>query len=103
MTFEIPGQARTHAPVVVERRHPDQPPDRQSGIVVSIGGSRALVSSVIPRGMRADEPFWAVGNLITIYSAKSRVICLVQTMGVVDNVWTHDADNVMHVTVELLG
>ena len=103
MTFEIPVLSQASSPVLVERRQPDQPPDRQSGVVVSISGSRALISSSIPTAYHTDEPHWAVGNMITIYGQKSRIVCLVQTMTLTDPAWKPGAANIMTVTVELLG
>ena len=53
--------------------------------------------------MRPEDPYWAIGNLVTIYGPRSRVICLVQDMSMVNDVWRQDEDNDARANIEMLG
>ncbi len=53
--------------------------------------------------MRPEDPYWAIGNLVTIYGPRSRVICLVQDMNMNGAVWRPEEDNDATANIELLG
>ncbi len=96
--------AHLSTPVAADRRDASQTQNkRKSGLVVSVNGSRAVVATRMSELTGGQDPFWSVGDLITIYGARSRIICLVQDM-VTDNlIWSPEADNLVRANVELLG
>jgi DNA helicase HerA-like ATPase len=86
-----------------DRRDALQPGNRQSGTLISIDGSRAVVATRMPSLTNTAEPYWSVGTLITVYGQHSRVICFVRDMGIVAPPWNDSGDNPIHANVELLG
>jgi uncharacterized protein len=86
-----------------DRRQPGQHAERKSGVVVAVNGSRATVAARMSDLVSDAEQFWAVGDLVAIYGAKSRVICLVQEMAAANQTWDPASDNSVHAKVELLG
>ena len=98
----MPTDAQQAAPAleVIDRRDQRK---RQSGALVSINGSRAVVFSRMSQLYSGDEPFWAVGDLITIYGRSTRIVCLVQTMCADEKNWSPEADVYVRTDAELLG
>lgn len=76
---------------------------RKSGAVVSVAGSRAVIATRMSELVGDENPFWSVGDLITIYGRRSRIICLVQDMVADAMLWTPESDNLVRANVELLG
>ncbi len=86
-----------------DRRESGQQPQRKSAAVVAVNGSRATVAARMSDIVTDAQHFWAIGDLVAIYGAKSRVVCLVQDMAVSNQVWDPASDNPVHANVELLG
>lgn len=101
MHFDSNGLAPD--PAGHERRDGAQPRHRKSGLVVSINGSRAVVSTRMSALTGAENLFWSVGDLITIYGQRSRIVGLVQDMAAANQMWAPESDNTVFANVELLG
>ena len=89
--------------MLADRRAGAQPPNRQSGMVTTISGSRAVVATKFPTILKPEDPYWAIGNLVTIYGPRSRIICLVQDMSMTGASWNADEENDARANVEMLG
>ena len=77
--------------------------DRTSGVVVSVSGSRAVIAARMVDLVNDSRHFWSVGDLITIYGATSRVICLVQDMATANHKWDANSTDSVLANAELLG
>ncbi len=86
-----------------DRRDPGQSRERKSGLVVAVNGSRATVAARMADLVSDAEQFWSVGELVSIYAKKSRLVCLVQEMVAQDRVWDPSLNHFVHANVELLG
>lgn len=86
-----------------DRRETDQPRNRQIGRVVSCTGARATISTIADDVAGASADFWAVGKLISINLAVSRIVGLVYELAASTSTWAEDQPNAMFVKVELLG
>lgn len=91
------------AHVAAERRDPSQSRERKSGLVVAVNGSRATVAARMADLVTDAEQFWSVGELVSIYAKRSRLVCLVQEMVSQDKIWDPTANHYVHANVELLG
>ncbi len=98
---EANSTASTHS--ATDRRDPTQGRERKSGLVVAVNGSRATVAARMADLVSDAEQFWSVGDLVSIYAKKSRLVCLVQEMVAQDRVWDPSLNNFVHANVELLG
>ena len=103
MFSENHASGQADSGIMADRRSGAQPQNRQSGTVVGISGARAVVATKFPKLMRPEDPYWAIGNLVTIYGPRSRVICLVQDMNMNGAVWRPEEDNDATANIELLG
>jgi len=95
--------SRADAPPALDRREPGQGRERKSGLVVAVNGSRATVAARMADLISDAEQFWSVGDLVSIYAKKSRIVCLVQEMVAQDRVWDPSLNHYVHANVELLG
>ncbi|AMJ59514.1 ATP-binding protein [Bosea sp. PAMC 26642] len=87
----------------VERRDVAQDADRVLGRVISCDGSRATIASTVSAAGRLGPDTWTIGRMISINLGRTRVVGLVFQMRAVENRWQDDAENAVHVDVELLG
>ena len=87
----------------VERRGEAQAPGRQTGVVVSVTSTAAVLAMRPPQPGDSVEHLWSVGCLVTIYGRLSRVICFVRSMDFAAQPWRPGAGPVVNVQVELLG
>jgi hypothetical protein len=71
------------------------------GRLVELSGLHAVIVSNM--GASPGEAQWSVGHLITIAYGESRIIAVVCSLSAMDQRWTDNESNVVHVTVELTG
>lgn len=86
-----------------ERRDIGQDADRVLGRVISCDGSRATIASSVSAAGRLGPDSWTIGRMISINLGRTRIVGLVFHMHAVENRWNDNADNAVHVDVELLG
>ncbi|MDE2363402.1 MAG: ATP-binding protein [Hyphomicrobiales bacterium] len=76
---------------------------RNSALVVSISGAHASVAAKMSDFTAEEGQLWSIGELVAIYGAKSRVICLVQDMASMNQRWERGVENFVQANVEILG
>ncbi|MFV0279506.1 MAG: ATP-binding protein [Rhodoblastus sp.] len=86
-----------------ERRGQGQKRERRSGLVVAVNGSRATVAARMADVISEGDHFWSVGELVSIYGKRSRVVGLVQEMVAQDRIWDPSLNNYVHANIEILG
>lgn len=100
---ELHADVRSKPSEMPERRSSAQPPNRQTGVVVAVTSTTAIIAMRPPQaGVQLADP-WSVGSVVTIYGARSRIICFVRTMQFASQPWRNDGAPVINADVELLG
>lgn len=86
-----------------ERREIGQEPDRAIGRVLACNGARATIGTSLAATTRPGNSDWTIGRMLSIKLADSRLVALVYEMKAVGTGWDEQAENAIHVYVELLG
>jgi DNA helicase HerA-like ATPase len=90
-----------------EALHSEQPRplvrNRTDGYVIECNGEKAVIHAQTGPSVTASDEYWAVGQLISIQVAISRVVGLVYKVEVPNAQWEQDADQSIHIHVELVG
>ncbi len=86
-----------------DRRDAGQNVDRSIGRVLSCNGARATIAAALPGTGAALPDSWTIGRLISINLGSSRAVGVVFQIRTVRSVWDEQADNPIHIEVELLG
>lgn len=86
-----------------ERRQAGQSDDRALGRVVQCNGARATVAAFADGGDGVANGLWTVGRLISVNLGPTRTVGLVYEIAKGDRVWAFDSQNVIEVSIELIG
>lgn len=86
-----------------DRRDDGQPEARIMGRVISCDGSRAAITAVADEGNLSPDSLWTVGKMISINLGPTRTVGLVYAIESRDKHWREDEDNLICVSVELVG
>ena len=77
--------------------------NRTDGHVIECNGEKAIIHAKTGPSMSASEDYWAVGQLISIQVAESRVVGLVYKVDLPGAQWEQGIDQSIHIHVELVG
>ncbi len=89
--------------IVPERRDIAQVADRSIGRVLACNGARATIGTTLPRSGTPGPDTWTIGRMISINLGRSRIVGIVYEIRAVRENWDEQADNAVHIDVELLG
>ena len=89
--------------ITMDRREPNQSPDRSLGRVIFCDGSRATIAGTVSHVGRVGPDTWTIGKMISIGLGATRVVGLVYEIRAVESGWSDTADNPIHIQVELVG
>lgn len=79
------------------------PRNRTEGYVIECDGERAIIAATAGKSVNASEDYWAVGQLISVRVNENRVVGLVYKIDAPERGWDRNADNTVHVHIELVG
>ncbi|MBK8457078.1 MAG: ATP-binding protein [Phyllobacteriaceae bacterium] len=79
------------------------PRNRTEGCVIECDGERAVISAIAGKSVTASEDYWAVGQLISVRVGENRIVGLVYKIDAATQNWDRNADNIVHVHIELVG
>lgn len=87
---------------------PSEPPrplvrNRTDGYVIECNGEKAIIYAKTGPSVSVSEDYWAVGQLISIQVASSRVVGLVYKVDLPNAQWEQGIDQSIHIHVELVG
>ena len=77
--------------------------NRTDGHVIECNGEKAIIHAKTGPSVSASEDYWAVGQLISIQVAESRVVGLVYKVDLPGAQWEQGIDQSIHIHVELVG
>jgi hypothetical protein len=77
--------------------------NRTDGHVIECNGEKAIIHAKTGPSVSASEDYWAVGQLISIQVADSRVVGLVYKVDLLNAQWEQGIDQSIHIHVELVG
>jgi DNA helicase HerA-like ATPase len=77
--------------------------NRTDGHVIECNGEKAVIHATTGPSVTASEDYWTVGQLISIRVGTTRVVGLVYEVEVAEAQWVAEADQSIHVHVELIG
>lgn len=77
--------------------------NRTEGYIIECDGDRATIAAIAGPSVTASEDYWAVGQLISVRVGENRLVGLIHKVDMPDAAWRKDADNVIHIHIELVG
>jgi len=77
--------------------------NRTDGNVISCDGKMAVVNTQSKADASVSQDYWSVGQLISVDVGESRIVGLIFKLTTPNSKWNTDADNPMHVHIELIG
>ncbi|MBB2971065.1 ATP-binding protein [Mesorhizobium sp. RMAD-H1] len=77
--------------------------NRTEGYIIECDGDRATIAAIAGPSVTASEDYWAVGQLISVRVGENRLVGLIHKVDMPDALWKKDADNVIHIHIELIG
>ncbi|KXF76864.1 ATPase [Paramesorhizobium deserti] len=77
--------------------------NRTEGYIIECDGDRAIIAAIAGPSVTASEDYWAVGQLISVRVGENRLVGLIHKVDMPDIAWQKDADNVIHIHIELVG
>ncbi|TPI10052.1 ATP-binding protein [Mesorhizobium sp. B4-1-3] len=99
----VEREASVGEPTSQERRNIQQNDKRTLGNVVQCDGARATISAHAEDAEGTVTGLWTVGRMISINLGSTRTVGLVYAIGKSDRAWNHDGQNLIEVSVELVG
>ncbi|OHV61226.1 ATPase [Mesorhizobium sp. LCM 4577] len=99
----VEREASVGEPTSQERRNIQQNDKRILGNVVQCDGARATISAFAEDAEGTVTGLWTVGRMISINLGSTRTVGLVYAIGKSDLHWNHDGQNLIEVSVELVG
>ncbi|MDG4874709.1 ATP-binding protein [Mesorhizobium sp. WSM4935] len=99
----VEREASVGEPISQERRNIQQNDKRILGNVVQCDGARATISAHAEDAEGTVTGLWTVGRMISINLGSTRTVGLVYAIGKSDLHWNHDGQNLIEVSVELVG
>jgi len=77
--------------------------NRTEGYIIKCDGDRATIAAIAGPSVTASEDYWAVGQLISVRVGENRLVGLIHGVDMPDTAWQKDADNIIHIHIELVG
>ncbi|MBZ9819279.1 ATP-binding protein [Mesorhizobium sp. CA4] len=99
----VEREASVGEPTSQERRNIQQNDKRILGNVVQCDGARATISAHAEDAEGTVTGLWTVGRMISINLGSTRTVGLVYAIGKSDRAWNPDGQNLIEVSVELVG
>ena len=76
---------------------------RTQGYVVHCDGQRAVLMAHVNPEVEFMENYWAVGQLVSIWEGKNRVVGQTYKVEAHESAWAEEGENTVLVHIELVG